>query len=239
MTTDALSSIKNISGLELKTGSFTLLRLCMSDLDTEAIDALLCDRVSRTPEFFHNTPVVLDLSVSNDEVPQGNLAVAIGAIRGYGMIPIGVRGGSKKLQEQAKLLELALFSGLRRPSSNLSKPLDQDRITKVKASKVVDTPVRSGQRIYAQGRDLILLAAVSSGAEVVADGNVHAYAPIRGRVLAGVKGDKSASIYCKDLKAELISIAGRYKVSEELSSRHMGHFVSVSLRGDAFVFKEI
>jgi septum site-determining protein MinC len=106
-------------------------------------------------------------------------------------------------------------------------------------AKIIDAPVRSGQRVYAKGGDLILLAPVSSGAEVVADGHVHAYAPIRGRVMAGVLGDESACIFCKDLSAELVSIAGRYKISEDLQPRYMGRLVAVSLSGDRLIFKKL
>ncbi|MBL4867498.1 MAG: septum site-determining protein MinC [Pseudomonadales bacterium] len=87
------------------------------------------------------------------------------------------------------------------------------------ASKIVAKPVRSGQQVYAPGGDLIILAPVSAGAEVLADGNIHVYGPLRGRALAGVKGNTDARIFCHSLEAELISIAGHYKVSEDLRSQ--------------------
>jgi septum site-determining protein MinC len=229
--------------VELKAGAFNLLKLSMPVLDPDAIDGLLCERVSKAPEFFRNTPVVIDLTDSRDEVISGDLAVAVGAIRGYGLVPVGVRGGSKAFREQARLLELAVFPELRRSAGTASpkRATTPAPVTapEVLSAKVIDAPVRSGQRIYAKDCDLVLLAPVSSGAEVVSDGHVHAYAPIRGRVLAGVKGDESACIFCKDLRAELISIAGRYKVSEDLEPRFMGRLVSVSLKGDALIFKKL
>jgi septum site-determining protein MinC len=229
--------------VELKAGVFNLLKLSMPVLDPDAIDGLLCERVAKAPQFFHNTPVVIDLTDSSDEVIGGDLAVAVGAIRGYGLVPVGVRGGSKAFREQARLLELAVFPELKRSAgASVSKRATTPApvaAPKVLPAKIIDAPVRSGQRIYAKDGDLVLLAPVSSGAEVVSDGHVHAYAPIRGRVLAGVKGDESACIFCKDLRAELISIAGRYKVSEDLESRFMGRFVSVSLKGDALIFRRL
>ncbi|MES9941813.1 MAG: septum site-determining protein MinC [Candidatus Thiodiazotropha sp. 6PLUC2] len=239
MSSDSQTACSVDGNVELKAGSFTLLKLTMSELNIEAIDELLSDRIAKAPNFFRNTPIVIDLKSSSDGANIDNLAVAIGAIRGYGMVPVGVRGGSKAFHEQASLLELAVFSEKRRTSATSPAKSTATKVHRSLPAKIVDSPVRSGQRVYAQDSDLVLLAPVSSGAEVVADGHVHAYAPIRGRVLAGVKGDKSASIFCKDLRAELVSIAGRYKVSDDLSPRHMGHFVSVSLRGDTFVFKEI
>jgi septum site-determining protein MinC len=225
--------------VELKAGAFTLLKLCMSELDADAIDGLLCERIAKAPDFFRNTPVVIDLADSKVPVADSDLAVAVGAIRGYGLVPVGVRGGTKSFQEQAKLLELAVFSDTRRTATKKETPQKPPAAAPAAATtKVIDTPVRSGQRVYAPG-DLVLMAPVSSGAEVVANGSIHAYTSIRGRVLAGVRGDEQAAIFCKDLRAELVSIAGRYKVSEDLESRFMGRLVRVTLLGDALVFKKL
>ena len=97
---------------------------------------------------------------------------------------------------------------------------------------VITTPVRSGQQVYAKGGDLIIIAPVSAGAEVLADGNIHIYGPLRGRALAGVSGDKSARIFCQSLEAELISIAGSYKVNEDLQKDHWKKNTQASLNGD-------
>jgi septum site-determining protein MinC len=212
----------------------------MSELDADAIDGLLCERIAKAPDFFRNTPVVIDLADSDVQVADSDLAVAVGAIRGYGLVPVGVRGGTKAFQEQAKLLELAVFSDTRRTATKKETPKKPPAAAPAPATttKVVDTPVRSGQRVYSPG-DMVLLAPVSSGAEVVANGSIHAYTSIRGRVLAGVRGDEQAAIFCKDLRAELVSIAGRYKVSEDLESRFMGRLVRVTLLGDALVFNKL
>jgi septum site-determining protein MinC len=218
--------------VELKADTFILPTLHMSGLDLKAVDMCLNERVAKAPDFFRNTPIVMDITDLREDDIDGELSIAIGAIRGYGLVPIGIRGGTKTHQEQARLMDLAVFPKSRRhaAASPATKPLP---------TKIVNAPVRSGQRVYAQDSDLVLLAPVSSGAEVVADGHVHAYAAIRGRVLAGVKGDESACIFCKDLKAELVSIAGRYKVNEDLDPRFMGRLVSISLNGDTLVFKKL
>ncbi|MFM1891581.1 MAG: hypothetical protein RLZ44_658, partial [Pseudomonadota bacterium] len=96
-----------------------------------------------------------------------------------------------------------------------------------------------GQRVYARGGDLILLGAVSSGAEVVADGHIHAYAPVRGRLMAGVLGDVAARVFCTDLTAELVSIAGRYRLHEDLDPRYAGRPVQVTLQGETLVFQRL
>jgi septum site-determining protein MinC len=243
MSAGSSTAASTHASAELKADTYTLPTLCLSELNPETIDELLYERTARAPDFFRNTPVVLDITNVKDDESNGDLAIAVGAIRGYGMVPIGVRGGSQAQCEQASLMELAVFPKSRRgvkPSSS-GRTASQTPPSKPRtiAARIVDKPVRSGQRIYAQGGDLILLAPVSSGAEVVADGHVHAYAPIRGRVLAGVLGDESACVFCKDLNAELVSIAGRYKVNEDLEPGCMGCLISVSLRGDTLIFKKL
>lgn len=231
------------SSAELKADTFTLPTLCLSGLNPETIDELLYERTAKAPDFFRNTPVVLDITNVKDNESNGDLAIAVGAIRGYGMVPIGVRGGSQAQCEQARLMELAVFPKSRRGVRPSSRGRTTSQTPPAKsgtlAAKIVDRPVRSGQRVYAQGGDLILLASVSSGAEVVADGHVHAYAPIRGRVFAGVLGDESACVFCKDLNAELVSIAGRYKVNEDLDRDFLGRLILVTLRGDTLIFKKL
>ena len=100
-------------------------------------------------------------------------------------------------------------------------------------TRVVTTPIRGGQQIYAQGGDLIVLAPVSPGAELLADGSIHVYGPLRGRALAGIKGDTSARIFCQQLAAEMVSIAGQYKVAEDLRRDPLwAEAVRISLSGD-------
>ncbi|WP_373508014.1 septum site-determining protein MinC, partial [Thiocapsa sp.] len=94
---------------------------------------------------------------------------------------------------------------------------------------LVTRPVRSGQRVYAVGGDLSIIAAVSSGAELMADGNIHVYGPLRGRALAGMKGNTAARIFCQDLQAELVSVAGHYRVSENIPSELRGVPVQIYL----------
>src|SRR5205807_10150063 len=96
-------------------------------------------------------------------------------------------------------------------------------------ARVITEPVRSGTQVYARGTDLVVTAAVSPGAELVADGNIHVYGALRGRALAGASGDVSARIFCSRLEAELVSIAGRYLVSEQLPAEQQGFPVQIAL----------
>ncbi|HEY8330133.1 MAG TPA: septum site-determining protein MinC, partial [Pseudomonas sp.] len=121
------------------------------------------------------------------------------------------------------------------PEPALAAPAEaaQPAEPEVKPTLVITRPVRGGQQIYAHGGDLVVLSAVSPGAELIADGNIHVYGPLRGRVLAGAKGNAEARIFCQQLTAELLSIAGRYKVAEDLRrSPQWGKAVQVSLSGD-------
>ena len=109
---------------------------------------------------------------------------------------------------------------------------DQETDTEIRGSntKLITEPVRSGQQIYARGADLIVLAPVSHGAELLADGHIHIYGPLRGRALAGVTGDETARIFCQYLEAELISIAGQYKISEDIEQSVWRMATDISLK---------
>jgi septum site-determining protein MinC len=95
-----------------------------------------------------------------------------------------------------------------------------------------DKPVRSGQQVYARDGDLIVTNLVANGAEVIADGSIHVYGPLRGRALAGAQGDSTARIYCQEFHAELVSIAGQYRVFEDLPSDLRGQPVQAWLEGE-------
>ena len=135
----------------------------------------------------------------------------------------------------------------RAPHAQVAEPVVQTRVVERVVERVIDggtaqtqaQPVRSGQRVYAKGRDLIVRAAIGAGAEVIADGSVHIYAPLRGRALAGAQGDANARIYCLDFQAELVAIAGQYKVFEEIPAEFRGKPVQISLEGGQIVLAKL
>jgi septum site-determining protein MinC len=220
---------------DMKAGQFTIPTLVLRDTTTDALDAFLARQVARSPEFFEQAPVAIDLSQLPGQDPYDGLPMIVGMLRGHGLIPVGVRGASSEQREQAVALELAIMPAARRAAPSRPQPVP-DPVAKPAQTLVVDRAVRSGQRVYARDGDLVLLAGVSSGAEVMAEGHIHAYGPLRGRAMAGVSGNTDARIFCRDLGAELVSIAGRYRVSENLEGRYLGRAVQISLDGDRLNF---
>ena len=208
---------------DLKSGQFTLPNLRLLSANLDALDEQLLTRVQQAPGFFRNTPVVIDLSLMARQGGAIDFALLVGLMRGYGMVPVAIQGGTAEHQEMAQFLELAVLADNKHPSETGSTPPPPPQpAPKPASAKLVTQPVRSGQRVYASGSDLVIVASVSSGAEVIADGNIHVYGTLRGRALAGVKGDREARIFCKSLQAELVAIAGQYRVNDQLQNDLLG-----------------
>jgi septum site-determining protein MinC len=237
------------ASFELKATTFTLPTLRLFAGDLAALSAFLEPKIAQAPGFFRNAPVVVDLTHLPTEVAL-DFPLLVGVLRGLGMLPIGVRGGSTAHRETAQLMDLAILSqGSRGPAAAATTaraaPAQAEPATPAPvpmaagAGKIVTRPVRSGQRVYAQGGDLVVLAAVSSGAELMADGHIHVYGALRGRALAGVKGNAEARIFCSDLRAELVSVAGHYRVSESLDPALSGRPVQVALRDGRLIIEAL
>ena len=154
------------------------------------------------------------------------------------MMPVGIQGGNEYHERLAPALHLGVFPESR-PAPGRAANGSPSAPSSDASAMVVDKPVRSGQQVYAKGRDLIVLAPVGQGAEVIADGNIHIYAPLRGRALAGVMGNEGARIFCKELRAELISVAGLYRVSEDLPEDMQGASVQVRLTGRQLLIESL
>lgn len=235
---------------ELKASSFTLPVIRLLALDMDAVEAQLAPKVEQAPGFFRNTPVVIELSALPREDGSVAFPQLVGMLRGLGMIPVGVRGGTARQNEAARAMELAILGDSTRvarqaPPEPAPEPAPAQRDAEASTaaaethapaagpgssgSLLVDRPVRSGQRLYAAGGDLTVVGPVSSGAELMADGNIHVYGPLRGRVIAGLQGNLDARIFCRDLQAELVSVAGHYRVSENIPADLKGRSVQVFL----------
>ncbi|MCB1801385.1 MAG: septum site-determining protein MinC [Gammaproteobacteria bacterium] len=237
MSEQSARSESPLPAFDMKAGQFNLPTLVLRDVDISGLDEFLAQQVARLPSFFDQAPVAIDLSQLADREQLEDFPMIVGMLRGHGMIPIGVRGASEQQRAQALALEIAVMPALRRPqAAPVNPPASPPTAAQRAAATIIEKPVRSGQRIVAERGDLILLGGISSGAEVMAAGHIHAYGALRGRALAGFAGDTSARIFCRDLGAELVSIAGRYRVSENLESRHLRRAVQISLDGDALRF---
>ncbi len=196
---------------EFKGSLFTLTVMHLRKTDLAEISSYLSEKVRQAPGFFSHMPVVIDLA----DLRSGQMVdfAELGRLlKGVGMIPVGVRNGGRSLHSAAIIAGLPVLSDQK---SDEEKP-QQDEQETARPAKTICQPIRSGQQVYARNADLILLAAISPGAEVLADGNIHSYAPLRGRALAGIRGDNEARIFCRSLEAELVSVAGHYKMIEDL-----------------------
>ena len=175
---------------------------------------------------------MLDLKIANQPNIEIDFAALKTILRDVRLIPVGIKNAN---HEQAKNAAAHGFAILR----DTPDPKDQHKlnptsqpIIKNSSSKLITTPVRSGQQVYAPDGDLIIINQVSPGAELIADGSIHVYGPLRGRALAGINGNQKARIFCHSLEAELVSVAGDYKVSEDIEKQAWKIAAQVYIKND-------
>ena len=247
MSTDYQQNAHHLPVLEFKSSTFSVPVLVLLSNEVMAIEQQLQEKIHLAPEFFKNSPLVLDLLELNKRELDIDVIELTRVIRKLGLLPIGIRGGAARQSQQALELGIPVHSGHSTSASSVAPKQqtpepEQEPASEPPAVAVTTTmithPVRSGQRIYAAG-DLVILAQVSAGAEILAEGNIHVYGSLRGRALAGVQGNTEARIFCSDLQAELISIAGNYKVSEDLNSAVHNQPVQIYLQKNTLVIKDI
>jgi septum site-determining protein MinC len=231
------SSAATSPPFDLKGSLFTLTILYLRQPECDIIASHLATKVKQAPGFFNSTPVIIDLENLSNPDATVDFVGLYDLLRAQGLVPVGVRNGSADLQSAAVLAGLPLLPEGRAIATK--KPDKGDETAPERRNKTLHQQVRSGQQIYVPDGDLIVLGAISPGAEVLADGNIHVYGPLRGRALAGVKGDTETRIFCHSLEAELVSIAGRYKVIEELDAAARGKSVQVYLSQDRLVVESL
>ncbi len=225
------NSKANLRAFQLKGSLLTLTVLQLLKTDMPSIQAQFLSLVKQTPDLFQRMPIVIDLSkIATDATPI-DFTTIYSMLRQHGLIPVGVRGGSVEHQAAASAEGLPILPNARNEQPDLNQ-LNQNNNVEATKAKLVTLPVRSGQQVYAKNADLIVLNAVSPGAEILADGNIHVYGSLRGRALAGVGGNKEARIFCQDLDAELVSIAGHYWINEDLNTPPIGKSVQIYLEND-------
>lgn len=184
----------------------TVLRFFSAETDTfqQQLDSL----IQKAPNYFSNAPVIMDFSQLEESNPNPDMKTLCALLRNYNMQPIAARGLSHTL-------ELPILPN---HIEKKSPPKKVAKESQTQSTKMIDKPVRAGTQIYAKDGDLIILSSVNAGAEVIADGNIHIYGPLRGRALAGASGNTEARIFCKSLEAELVAIAGHYWVKDQIKT---------------------
>lgn len=232
------------STFEIKSATLPLLALRLKSPDLALLQGELQAQYGEMPDFFEDDPVVVDLSALAPEHAEAAIDFEqLGELLHVRRLRfMAVRGGSEAQRAAAAQLGLLLAPDAPVQRSERAAEMAPAAVEAVApGALVIDRPLRSGQQVYARGRDLVLLAMVNHGAEVIADGHVHVYAPLRGRAIAGARGWPQARIFALDMQPDLVSIAGVYRTSDaSLGPEIWGRAALVQLvsgeAGDSLVF---
>jgi septum site-determining protein MinC len=234
--------------LELKSTALTLMAVVVKTTDLEALADELAQRVDLMPGLFDEEPVAVDLCAVRDAERSLDVDALLALLRRFRIRPVAVRGGNAA--QMAAALAAGLIEapeGARPRLREMAPPPPPEvieRFVEVQLAPlpplVLDKPLRSGQQVYARDRDLIVLALVSFGAEVMADGHIHLYAPMRGRAHAGAAGNTEARIFCHGLEAQVLAIAGVYRTMDEpLPDGVAGRAAMVRLAGGELAIERL
>lgn len=267
---------------KIKNANFPLFVLHVNTTDLDKLKSELGTRLTQTPDFFSDAPMVIGLAAIADSGITPDFVDLASFMRAHGLRTAGVVGGSPEQREAAVQAGLGLFpdaparpvlqptsapdlhanteihlqpelpgfemgaetveheSGKHAPASDTPQPDVPETAPARRPTMVIDKPVRTGQRIYAEGADLVVLAIVNAGAELIADGDIHIYAPLRGKAIAGAHGNQGARIFVQRLEAELISIAGCFQVFENgIPENVRGKPAQVHLDGSRLVMQPL
>lgn len=207
-------TLTKTQAFKLKGRLYTLTVIQLLSADEHLFKDFCAQTVHQAPKMFEGAPVVFDLTLVTQF--EFDLSMICKIARSFGMVPVAIQGGSPLQVSLAQCQGLAVMNA----SSSQDKPYVEQPLESASIafaqSKLVTTPVRSGRQVVAKGSDLIVTSSVSHGAELLADGSIHIYGVLRGRALAGMSGDENARIFCQSLEAELVSIAGFYRLSDAI-----------------------
>ena len=258
--------IQKISTFEIKNLDLPLISFVVKSADLALLKSELHQKLADLPDFFSGEPAVVDLSALNvQDHGELDLTGIKDLLTAYRLHPWAIKSQDThfiELGQKNGLLEISAFLPLHPHSSKENKvspktdaptnpPVHVDRVVEIKevlkeipadkpSTMIITKPLRSGQHIYARGGDLVILAMVNAGAEVMADGNIHVYAPLRGKAIAGAKGDVTARIFTSCLEAELVSIAGTYRTSDTaLPKEVLGQSAQIYLEEDKLVMRKL
>ena len=227
--------------------------LYVSDLDIKKLAAELIKKRDEAPQFFMQSPIIVDCAELGEKTKELDFSALKKCLLELDFIPVGVRNAPKGVNKELKKSGWAIMRTTQEKVEK-KKPSDATTDKKTKSpekdtefhkveptigSVTIDRPVRSGQQIYAASADMTVLAPTSAGSELMADGSIHVYGAIRGRVLAGAKGNIAARIFCQSLDAELIAIAGRYQLLDESQTELKGKPAMIYLDGEKLVIEPL
>lgn len=235
---------------ELKIGQVGIANLRVRTLDVDQLAAEMRDRVARAPKLFARAAVVVDFGGLARTPDLATARALLDGLREAGVLPVALAYGTSENDALAQQLGLPLLAKFRAqyeradgdttaPPAPAAKPAARAAQAEPAAAKpapaqgepgmMQTAPVRSGQQVYAENRDLTVLTTVGAGAEVIADGSIHIYGALRGRALAGAQGNEKARIFCREFHAELVAVAGHYKVLEDIPKELRGKPVQIWL----------
>ena len=232
-----------------------LVQVRIRTTDAVAIKNELAARVLAAPQLFDRTAVCLDLSALDREPDVAGTKALLDAIREAGMLPVGLGYGTSQVDALARELGIPVLPQHRASNKPHGAPTPPPPVEAAPAPKAAAAPaepiampspslmhhqvVRSGQRVYARDRDLVVTTTVGAGSEVIADGCVHIYGALRGRAVAGARGEVTARVFCQEFQAELVSIAGVFRVFETIPPELVGKPVQAWLDGDDLRFARV
>jgi septum site-determining protein MinC len=243
---------------ELKIGQVGIANLRVRTLDVAKLGEEMRDRVARAPKLFARAAVIVDFGGLAATPDAAAARALLDALREAGVLPVALAYGSSDNEKLAVELGLPLLAKFRAqyestsgdtatassaaaasaPASRREHVAAEAAPTRAAARPAGEpglmqaTPVRSGQQVYAENRDLTVLTTVGAGAEVIADGSIHIYGALRGRALAGAQGNEKSRIFCREFHAELVAVAGHYKVLEDIPKELRGKAVQVWLENE-------
>ena len=239
---------------ELKIGQVGIANLRVRTLDIARLADEMRSRVARAPKLFARAAVILDFGGLAAPPDAATARALVEALREAGVLPVALAWGSSDNEALAVQIGLPVLARFRAqyepvagqpetgapaaptapsPAAAPRAPAATPTAAEPAAPGLVQTaPVRSGQQLYAENRDLTVMSQVGAGAEVIADGSIHIYGPLRGRALAGAQGNATARIFCRAFHAELVAVAGHYKVLEDIPKELHGKAVQVWLDND-------
>lgn len=262
----AIESVRTArTSFDLKSASLPVVAVVLKTTDTAVLTAELALRMAEAPGFFHNDPVLIDLTPVREENDSIDFPAIMALLRSHHTVPVAVRGGNAAQMEAALAAGLTAAPEVAPARTDATAPalasaaevasaepvaaveLVADELQEPPpvpafnlGTVVIDKPLRSGQQVYARGADLVVLAMVSFGAEVIADGNIHVYAPLRGRAIAGARGNIHARIFSTCMEPQLVSIAGIYRTTEvAISADVLGKSAQVRLDGEKLLIERL